>query len=156
MSIEKHGIAHGSKVHKDFVKLKDKYNKGTLPAWLNKMQVQYGIKHEELLNAYVEQLTGLRVIKTTDDASVMHNLINADTEDDVCRGFECFNDTKHMITQLQEGIEDVSDKVATLMEEKEDEDGNVTKLGCMAPEKIIPKITQKLKFVKQFEKPIGK
>ena len=71
LSIEKHGIANGSKVHKDFVKLKDKYSKGTLPAWLNKVQVQHGIKHEELLNAYVEQLTGLRVIKATDDASVV-------------------------------------------------------------------------------------
>eukprot|EP00936_MAST-01D_sp_MAST-1D-sp1_P002072 g2072.t1 len=90
-SIEKHGIVVGCKVHKDFVELKDKHTKATLPAWLNKMQVQYGIKHEELLNAYVEQLTGLRVIKMTDGASVMHNLINADTEDDVCRGFECFN-----------------------------------------------------------------
>ena len=46
------------------------------------MEVQYGIQHEELLNAYVEQLTGLRVIKTKDNASVMHNLLNADTEDD--------------------------------------------------------------------------
>ena len=36
LSIEKHGIAIGSKVHKDFVKLKDKYGKDTLPAWYSK------------------------------------------------------------------------------------------------------------------------
>ena len=57
MSIEKHGIVHGSKVHKDFLKLRDKYTTDTLPQWFEKMEIQYGVAHEELLNAYVEQLT---------------------------------------------------------------------------------------------------
>ena len=61
-SIEKHCVVHGSKVHKDLVKLKDKYTSNTLPQWLEKMEIQFGVSHEGLLNAYVEQMTGLRVI----------------------------------------------------------------------------------------------
>ena len=75
MSIEKHGIAHGSKVHKDFLRLRDEYTRNTLPQWFEKMEIQYGVAHEELLNAYVEQMTGLRVIKPHGKASMLGNIL---------------------------------------------------------------------------------
>ena len=41
----------------------------TLTRWLKKMDTTYGVNHSELREAYVEQLTALRVIKISKEAS---------------------------------------------------------------------------------------
>ena len=80
----------------------------------------------------------LRVLKSQESADVLRNLLgeggSGDAMDDVCRGFECFNDMKHTIMQLPEGIEDCADKIRTLLGEHEQEP------ECMQAKIIVPKI----------------
>ena len=102
----------------------------------------------ELKDAYIEQMTGLRVLKSHESADVLRNLLgeggSGDDMDDVCRGFECFNDMKHTIMQLAEGIEDCTDKIRTLLGEHEQEP------ECMQAKIIVPKIIKSIKFVEQY------
>ena len=149
-SIEKYGLAEGSKVLSDYKKLKLKYDETTMPEWLDKMDRLYGVNHRELFDAYVEQLTSLRVIKMTEDADVLRNLLNQDTMDDLCHGFECFHDKKHTITQLSEGITSVKDKITALRKTLE----KVEEPECMEADVIVPKIIQKLKFLDDYAEPI--
>ena len=108
-SINEHGLVAGCKVQKDYIKLKTKYDTDTLPSWFGKMNLRFGVDHRELYDAYIEQLTSLRVIKTTEDSDVLKNLLNRDTLDDICHGFECFNDKKHSIMELADAIDVVKD-----------------------------------------------
>ena len=101
MSIQEHGLVKGCKVAKDLAKKKLNYTDTTLPQWLCKMDKQFGVTDSELKDAYVEQMTSLRVLKSQESADVLRNLLgeggSGDAMDDVCRGFECFNDMKHTI-----------------------------------------------------------
>ena len=142
----------GCKVAKDLAKKKLNYTDTTLPQWLCKMDKQFGVTDSELKDAYVEQMTSLRVLKSQESAGVLRNLLgeggSGDAMDDVCRGFECFNDMKHTIMQLAEGIEDCADKIRTLLGEHEQEP------ECMQAKIIVPKIIKSIKFVEQYRRPV--
>ena len=152
MSIQEHGLVKGCKVAKDLAKKKLNYTDTTLPQWLCKMDKQFGVTDSELKDAYVEQMTSLRVLKSQESADVLRNLLgeggSGDAMDDVCRGFECFNDMKHTIMQLAEGIEDCADKIRTLLGEHEQEP------ECMQAKIIVPKIIKSIKFVEQYRRPV--
>ena len=85
-SINEYGLVAGSEVQKDYIKQKSKYDSDTLPSWFGKMDRLFGVEHGELYDAYVEQLTSLRVIKTKEDSDVLKNLLSRDTQDDICHG----------------------------------------------------------------------
>ena len=138
-SIQEYGLVKGSKVEKDLAKKKLSYSDTTLPQWLVKMDKQFGVTDSELKDAYVEQMTSLRVIKAHESADVLKNLLGEDGDcesirDDVCRGFECFDDRKHSINQLAEGIEDCAEKIRTLL------GGTELEPECMQAKIIVPKI----------------
>ena len=114
-AIQTFGLVKESTTAKNFAKLKLNYANTTLPLWLHKMDHVFGVTDSELKNAYIEQMTGLRVLKASESADVLRNLLgeceDGDAKDDVCRGFECFSDMKHTINQLAEGIQDCADKI---------------------------------------------
>ena len=151
-AIQVFGLVKSSATAKNFAKLKLNYANSTLPQWLHKMDHLFGVTDSELKNAYIEQMTGLRVLKASESADVLRNLLgeyeDGDAKDDVCRGFECFSDMKHTINQLAEGIEDCADKIRTLLGELEPEP------ECMQAKIIVPKIVKSTKFVDQYQRPI--
>ena len=77
-SIQEHGLVRGSKVAKDLAKKKLNYVDTTLPQWLVKMDSEFGVTDSELKDAYVEQMTSLRVIKANESADVLKNLLCGD------------------------------------------------------------------------------
>ena len=77
-SIQEYGLVKGSKVAKDLAKKKLSYSDTTLPQWLEKMDKQFGVTDSELKDAYVEQMTSLRVIKAHESADVLKNLLGED------------------------------------------------------------------------------
>ena len=109
-SIGRYALEEGTVVFKEYGKLRAKYDEDTLPDWLKKMDRLYGVKNKELYDAYVEQMTQLRVIKIDEEADIVKNLLKQSSDcgsDDVCAGFETFNDVKHSIIDLSEGISEV-------------------------------------------------
>ena len=94
-SILEYGLAEGSKYYVDFKKLKENYDENTLPEWIEKMDRHEGVNLSEVYGAYVEQMTALRVIKVSESASILRNVLRRDVED-VLSGFECFYDKKHV------------------------------------------------------------
>ena len=74
-SIQEHGLVKGCKVEKDLAKKILNYTNTTLPQWLVKMDKQFGVTDSELKDAYVEQMTSLRVLKSQESADVLRNLL---------------------------------------------------------------------------------
>ena len=62
-AIQAYGLVKNSTTAKNFAKLKLNYANSTLPQWLHKMDHLFGITDSELKNAYIEQVTGLRVLE---------------------------------------------------------------------------------------------
>eukprot|EP00937_MAST-01D_sp_MAST-1D-sp2_P003430 g3430.t1 len=59
----------------------------------------------------------IRVIKTEEESDVLKNLLNRDTINGICYGFACFNDQKHTIMQLSDGIDNIKDQIDMLCRE---------------------------------------
>ena len=56
-SIAEYGLVQGSEVHKECVKLEEKYNENTLPDWISAASVEFGIDHVQLKDTYIEMFT---------------------------------------------------------------------------------------------------
>ena len=74
-AIQTFGLVKESTTAKNFAKLKLNYANSTLPLWLHKMDHLFGVTDSELKNAYIEQMTGLRVLKASESADVLRNLL---------------------------------------------------------------------------------
>ena len=149
-SILEYGLAEGSKYYVEFKKLKENYDENTLPEWIEKMDWHEGVNLNAVYGAYVEQMTALRVIKVSESASILRNVLRRDDED-VLSGFECFYDTKHTIAQLKEGIDDVKKKIKVLRE------GSVQTSHppeCIGAGVIVPNLIRELAFVPEYKDPI--
>ena len=149
-SILEYGLAEGSKYYVEFKKLKENYDENTLPEWIEKMDRHEGVNLSAVYGAYVEQMTALRVIKVSESASILRNVLRRDVED-VLSGFECFYDTKHTIAQLKEGIDDVKKKIKVLRE------GSVQTSHppeCIGAGVIVPNLIRELAFVPEYKDPI--
>ena len=72
-AIQVHGLVKSSATAKNFAKLKLNYANSTLPLWLNKMDHLCGVTDSELKNAYIEQMTGLRVLEASESADVLRS-----------------------------------------------------------------------------------
>ena len=83
------------------------------------MEQIFGVDNQELLEAYVNQLTQLRVMKVHKDADIVQNLLareregesGSDTSDDPLRGFVHYDEDVHKVLDFQQGIRETSDRI---------------------------------------------
>ena len=80
-SISTHGLVEGTAVKKDFDCLRPTYSENTLYEWIQDMKTVYGVQNKELLEAYINQLTQLRVIPNIANADIVRNILAREHDD---------------------------------------------------------------------------
>ena len=81
MSISAHGLKENSTLQTEFDRLKDEYDEHTLVRWFTKMNTDFGVNNKELLNAYMNQLQQLRVMKSDENTDVVKNLLEQERDE---------------------------------------------------------------------------
>ena len=121
-SISEHGLQEGSSVKKDFDKLKTTYTENTLHDWIDDMETTFGIGNADLLDAYVNQLTQLRVMKVNENSDIVRNLLalteqgGGDGSDvDYLHDFEMFDEERHKVSEFHQAIKDVIGEIKILV-----------------------------------------